>query len=169
MVVPGRYSPGHWTGPAQRVPRSSLIPLARAQEPRPDLYGAPTPRRHGRHLVVLLANLNRRRPSDRLLVSEARARDTQLEPWPMQARTRRRTFAPSGGSEIGGQACPAAPIYALIRPRRENRASNPYRFGHLAGGGTLIRTTNSATIGGRYEMPPMFGTVRNGPTPAHQL
>jgi hypothetical protein len=45
--------------------------LARAQEPRPDVYGAPTPRRHGRHLVALLANLNRRRPYDRLLVSSA--------------------------------------------------------------------------------------------------
>src|SRR5215510_4632842 len=27
---------GHWTGLAQRVPRSPLIRLARAQEPRPD-------------------------------------------------------------------------------------------------------------------------------------
>src|SRR6516165_4679171 len=65
---------GHWIGPAQRVPRSPLIRLARAQEPRPDVYGAPTPRRYGRHLVVLLANLNRRRPYDRLLVSSAATR-----------------------------------------------------------------------------------------------
>src|SRR5215467_1542504 len=30
---------------------SPLIRLARAQEPRPDICGAPTPRHHGRHLV----------------------------------------------------------------------------------------------------------------------
>src|SRR5262245_46744034 len=65
---------GHWIGPAQRVPRSPFIRLARAQEPRPDVYGAPTPRRHGRHLFVLLANLSRRRPYDRLLVSSAAPR-----------------------------------------------------------------------------------------------
>src|SRR5262249_48628532 len=64
---------GHWIGPAQRVPRAPLIRLARTQEPRPDAYGAPTPRRHGRHLVVALADLNRRRPYDRLLVSSAAA------------------------------------------------------------------------------------------------
>jgi hypothetical protein len=55
-----RFRPLDW--PAQRVPRSPLIRLARAQEPRPDVCGAPTPRRHGRHLVVLLADLNWRRP-----------------------------------------------------------------------------------------------------------
>jgi hypothetical protein len=69
---------GHWTGPAQRVPRSPLIRLARAQEPRLDLYGAPTPRRHGRDLVVLLANLNRGRPYDRLLVSSAATGERSL-------------------------------------------------------------------------------------------
>src|SRR5262249_15026418 len=64
----------HWISPAQRVPRSPLIRLARAQEPRPDVYGAPTPCRHGRYVVGLLANLNRRRPYDRLLVSSAATR-----------------------------------------------------------------------------------------------
>jgi hypothetical protein len=65
---------GHWTGPAQRIPRSPFIRLARVQEPRPDIYGAPAPCRHGRHLVVPLANLNLRRPYDRLLVSSAAIR-----------------------------------------------------------------------------------------------
>ncbi len=39
-----------------------------------DKDGAPTPRRHGRHLVVLLAHLNRCRSHDRLLVNSAATR-----------------------------------------------------------------------------------------------
>src|SRR5258708_5725332 len=83
---------GHWIGPAQRVPRSPFIRLARAQEPRPDVYGAPTPRRHGRHLVVLLANLNRRRPYDRLLVSSAATRI-----WPLGNALSRKAKCLFGG------------------------------------------------------------------------